>query len=271
MKKKNTIILVGAFILIIWIIVAILAPLISPYDQVKMHTLNRLEAPNKVFLLGTDEFGRDILSRLIYGARVSISIGFLSVISCALIGGSSGLLAGYCGGTIDSLIMRIMDVVMAFPAIFLAISIMAFLGPGIKNTILAIAIVYSPNFCRVTRGAVLSIRELDYIESARATGCSHLRIILRHVFPQIVAPITVEASLRLSTALLTESALSFLGLGMQPPYASWGTMISDGRSFMEISPWLTLFPGLAIISVVLAFNIIGDGLRDLLDVRLRNV
>jgi peptide/nickel transport system permease protein len=263
--------IIGLAILIGFVIAAVLAPLVSPYSPVEMHPANQLEGPNRRFLFGTDEFGRDVLSRVIYGGRVSLTIGFLSVVLCTLFGGIIGVASGYLGGVTDSVLMRIMDVILSFPAIFLAIAIMAFIGPGMINAVIAIAIVYTPRFARVTRAAVLAVRELEFVESARAVGCSHPRILIRHILPQIMAPVTVEATLRLSTALITESTLSFLGLGTQPPNASWGTMISEGRKFMELAPWLSFFPGLAIVLVVLAFNFLGDGLRDALDVRLRNV
>ncbi len=220
--------------------------------------------------MGTDEFGRDILSRLMAGATNSLRVAVLSVAISCILGTALGMIAGYGGGWLDNIIMRVMDLFFAFPAILLALSIVAALGPGWTNTILAISVVYTPIFARVTRGPVLSTKAIEFVEAARAIGARHPRILLRHILPNVTAPIIVQTSLALSWAMLTEAALSFLGLGTIPPDPSWGSMLSDSRELMELAPWMAISPGLAIMLGVLGFNLLGDGLRDALDPRLRN-
>jgi peptide/nickel transport system permease protein len=230
----------------------------------------RLLPPSSINPLGTDEFGRDVLSRVIFGARVSLQVGLISV-SIALCGGSTlGLVAGYFGGMADTIIMRLMDVIFSFPFIVLAIAIMGVLGPNLTNAMIAIGIVYLPRFARIVRGPTLAVMQEDYITACRAIGAPHVRTMVRHVLPNVLSPLIVQTALAFSTAILNEAALSFLGLGAQPPTPSWGSMLQTGRKFMVRAPWVAVFPGLAIMITVLGFNLLGDGLRDILDPRLRH-
>jgi peptide/nickel transport system permease protein len=267
--SRNRIGMVGMAIVLVCGLVAVLAPVLAPYPPEETHPNWKLYPPNEYFLFGTDEFGRDILSRIMYGAQISLEVGLISVTLALLAGGISGLVAGFFGGWSDTLIMRCMDVLFAFPAILLAIGIMAVLGTGIGNAILAIGIVYAPAFARLTRASVLSLKEMDFVQSARVLGGGDARILHRHVLPNIAAPLIVQISFSLSTAILTEAALSFLGLGTPPSVASWGSMLSASRRYVELDPWPAIFPGLAIMLLVLGFNLFGDGLRDVLDPRLR--
>jgi peptide/nickel transport system permease protein len=266
---RNHIGMAGAIIVLVCLGVAVMAPVLAPYGPEETHPNWKLYPPNEYFLFGTDEFGRDILSRIMYGAQVSLEVGFISVTLALVAGGVSGLVAGFFGGWWDAVIMRCMDVLFAFPAILLAIGIMAVLGAGIGNAILAIGIVYAPAFARLTRASVLSLKETEFVQSARVLGSGDSRILRRHVLPNIAAPLIVQISFSLSTAILTEAALSFLGLGTPPSVASWGSMLSASRRFVELDPWPAIFPGLAIMLLVLGFNLFGDGLRDVLDPRLR--
>jgi peptide/nickel transport system permease protein len=260
---------IGLALVSIYVIVAVLAGILAPYPPVEQHTKDRLQAPSGKYLLGTDEFGRDMLSRLMHGATNSLRIAILSVTVATLAGTTLGTIAGYVSGLADNVIMRIMDLFFAFPAILLALFIVAALGPGMNNTILAIAVVYTPIFARVARGPVLALKEVEYVSAARCIGASHRRILTRHILPNTIAPIIVQISLALSWAMLTEAGLSFLGLGTQPPLPSWGSMLSESRKLMEIAPWMAISPGAAIMVGVLGFNLLGDGLRDALDPRLR--
>jgi peptide/nickel transport system permease protein len=255
--------LVGAVVL-----VALLAPVLAPYDPVAQ-IAKPLLPPGAEFLAGTDEFGRDELSRLIWGARVSLYVGGLAVLIALGLGATSGVLAGYFGGWTDDVTMRVMDVLLSMPALVLAIAITAVLGPSLTNVMLAVGIVYAPTFARVARGPTLAVVRVPYIEAARAIGASNLTIIGRHVLPNVSAPILVQATVSFSTAILTEAALSFLGLGTQPPTASWGLMLSAARQYMLIDPWIAVLPGCAIAVTVLGFNLLGDGLRDVLDPQMR--
>lgn len=267
--RKNLLGILGTSIICGVILMALLASWIAPYDPTDQIG-KRLLPPGEEYLLGTDEFGRDILSRILFGARISLWVGMLSV-SIALLGGALlGLISGYYGGIVDHLIMRVMDVIFSVPAIVLAIGITGILGPNLTNAMIAIGIVYAPTFARVTRGPVLSVMQREYVEAARAVGSSSLRIIFWHVLPNIAAPLIVQTTLSLSTAILTEAALSFLGLGIQPPEPSWGTMLGTGRKYMELAPWVAVFPGVAIMLTVLGFNLLGDSLRDILDPRLKS-
>jgi len=259
----------GLLVIIITLLVAILGDVIAPYSGEQMHPLDRLQGPSVQYWLGTDEFGRDVFSRVLMGSRVSLLVAILSVAAALGLGTTLGLMAGFYGGWWDGVSMRAMDIVFAFPAILLAIAIMAVLGTSLLNLVIAIGIVYTPQFARVARAAALSVRSLEFVDAARALGLGNLRIIHRHVIPNVLAPIIVQVSLSLSLAILSESALSFLGLGTQPPTPSWGNMLSEGRQFLELAPWNAIFPGLAIMLVVLGFNLLVDGLRDLLDPRLR--
>ncbi len=260
--------MIGAVMVGCVILVAVAAPLMAP-DNPVAQIAKPLLGPGGPFPVGTDELGRDEFSRLLFGARVSLYVGVLSVVIALGLGGTSGLLAGFYGGWLDNVTMRAMDVLFALPALVLAIAITAVLGPSLTNVMLAIGIVYAPTFARVARGPTLAVAQLPYIEAARAIGASAPSIVLRHVVPNVSAPLLVQTTVSLSTAILTEAALSFLGLGTQPPIPSWGLMLSDARQYMLIDPWIAVLPGCAIAFTVLGFNLLGDGLRDLLDPRLR--
>src|SRR5438067_881490 len=266
---RNRIGLTGAIIVIACAIVAVGAPLLAPYGPEETHPNWKLFPPNEYFLFGTDEFGRDIFSRIIFGARISLEVGLISVTLAVLIGAATGLVAGFFGGWIDAITMRCMDVLFAFPAILLAIGIMAVLGTGIANAMLAIGIVYAPSFARLGRASVLSLKEMEFVQAARVLGLGELAILGRHVMPNVLGPMIVQTSFSLSTAILTEASLSFLVLGTPPSIPSWGSMLSSSRRYVELDPWPAIFPGLAIMLLVLGFNLFGDGLRDVLDPRLR--
>ncbi|HXH84801.1 MAG TPA: ABC transporter permease, partial [Candidatus Tectomicrobia bacterium] len=246
---------------------AALAPVLAPADPLAM-SARRFAAPSAEAWLGTDQFGRDLASRLLHGARVSMVVAFSAVLAAAAAGTVIGLLAGYLGGKVDHLLMRGVEVLMAFPTLLLALAVVATFGGSLGNLVLAIAIAYVPIFSRVVRGSALSVAHLDFVQAARALGAGDGRIMLREILPNILAPIIVQATFNLSTAIMIEAALSFLGLGVQPPTPSWGTMLSEARGFMELDPWLAVAPGGAITVAVLAFNLFGDGLRDILDPRL---
>ncbi|NOZ71790.1 MAG: ABC transporter permease, partial [Chloroflexi bacterium] len=225
--------------------------------------------PSRQYLMGTDIFGRDAFSRVVRGATNSLKVGIISVSLASLVGIALGTLAGYIGGNFDNILMRIMDIFFAFPAILLALAIVAALGPGMRNTIIAISIVYMPIFARVARGPTLTVKSMEFITAAHSLGARGPYILRKHILPNITAPLIVQVSLALSWAILTEAGLSFLGLGSQPPEPSWGNMLSESRTMIELAPWLAIFPGLAIMLCVLGFNLLGDGLRDVLDPRLR--
>jgi peptide/nickel transport system permease protein len=261
---------IGLALVLIYIIVALFASVLAPYSPIEQHAKDRLQEPNANYWLGTDEFGRDILSRLMHGATNSLRIAIISVAIACLVGSALGMIAGYVGGVFDNAMMRVMDLFFAFPAILLALTIVAALGPGAINTILAIAVVYTPIFARVARAPVLSLKTTEFVQAAQAIGARHPHILLRHILPNALAPIIVQITLALSWAMLTEAGLSFLGLGTIPPAPSWGSMLSESRKMMEIAPWMAIFPGLAIMLGVLGFNLLGDGLRDALDPRLRS-
>ncbi len=252
-----------------YVAAAVFAPALSPADPLRMQPQALLAPPGAGHLFGTDQFGRDMLARMLYGSRTSLLVAFASVALALAVGGIAGVLSGYYGGALDNVLMRAMDVIFAFPAVLLAIAIMAVAGTAPSTIVLAIGIVYTPQFARVARASVLETRGLEYIEAARASGAGARRILSRHVLPNISAPLIVQTSLSLSFAILTESALSFLGLGTQPPTPSWGNMLAEARRFMVTAPWTAVFPGAAIALIVLGFNLLGDGLRDLLDPRLR--
>jgi peptide/nickel transport system permease protein len=260
----------GALIITLVSLSALFAPLVAPYDPIQLAPPDRLQGPSPAHPLGTDQYGRDTLSRILYGGRTSLSVAGASVALAAVIGTILGLLAGYYRGWLDMMIMRLTDILLSFPAILLAIALLAFFGAGARNLILAIGIVYIGPFTRVARGAVLSVREELYVEASRALGSRDGRIILATVLPNAAAPLIVEVTLRLAYAILAEASLSFLGLGTQPPAPSWGQMVADGRRFLSLAPWASVAPGLAIMITVLGFNLLGDGLRDALDPRLRS-
>jgi peptide/nickel transport system permease protein len=266
---RHPLALAGAAIVALYAAMSVLAPVVAPHDPVRMMPGHALTGPSAQFPLGTDEFGRDILSRVLHGSRVSLFIATTSVGIALVLGTTVGVAAGLQGRRVDNVLMRLTDVIFAFPAILLALFVVAILGPEARHVVLAIGLVYAPQFARVARAAVLATRHLEYVEAARALGASGLRVVARHILPNISAPVIVQVSVTLSLAILTESALSFLGLGTQPPAPSWGSMLSTARRFMELAPWVAIFPGAAIMIVVLGFNLLGDGLRDLLDPRLR--
>ena len=260
--------LLGLFLVLGFVVMAIAAPLLAPYDPTAQPG-GQLEPPNATYLLGTDEFGRDILSRIIYGARVSLQVGIISVGIALLIGGSMGLVSGYYRGMTDAVIGRAVDIMFAFPTIILIIAISGVLGPSLTTAMIAIGIVYAPIFARIVRGPTLAVMQQQYVEAANAIGAGRVRVMTRYVLPNIAAPIIVQATLAFSTAILAEATLSFLGLGTQPPDASWGIMLGTGRRFMELAPWVAVYPGIAIALAVLGWNLLGDALRDALDPQLR--
>jgi peptide/nickel transport system permease protein len=262
----------GLIIIVAYLTVALMGALeITPYPPTEQHRIDRLQAPNSTYYLGTDMFGRDMVSRLIKGASNSLYVAFLSVAISSTLGTAIGTISAYVGGRFDNYMMRLMDVFFAFPAILLALLVVVILGRGLNKTIIAIAVVYTPIFARVARGPVLSVKEMDFITSARCVGMRDHRIVLQHILPNTLAPLIVQVSLALSWSLLTEAGLSFLGLGIQPPEPSWGVMLSDSQGISEIAPWLMIYPGLAIMLGVLGFNLLGDGLRDVLDPRLKRL
>ncbi len=266
---RHGLVLTGGSIVLLLGIVAAFGQALAPYDPLAMDFTARFAPPSSAHWFGTDDFGRDLLSRVLYGARVSVQVAFIAVGISASAGVTLGVTAGYLGGWVDELIMRVMDVIFAFPAVLLAITVMAILGRGVENAMIAIAIVYAPIFARVTRGAVIAVRDREFVTAARALGQGHGRIMWRHVLPNALGPIIVQTSLSLAFAILAEAALSFFGLGTQPPDPSWGRMLAEGRGFLGQAPWMGIFPGLAIMVSVLGFNLLGDGLRDVLDPRWR--
>ena len=260
----------GAIVVLTFVVAALLAPVLAPFDPVKGRLGNRLLAPNTVHWLGTDELGRDVLSCVLYGARITAQIQVAAVGLALGVGAALGLLAGYVGRWVDQLIMRVMDILMAFPGIFLALGIIAALGTGLGNVIIAAGIFLVPQFARVVRASVLTLKDMEFVQAARALGQHDTAIVFRYLLPNSLAPIIVQTSLRMATVLLTASGLSFLGLGVQPPSPEWGAMLSNARSYMITAPHVAMIPGLAIAVVVLGFNLLGDGLRDSLDPRLRD-
>jgi len=266
---RNKLILSGLIIFLIMIVQALGANWISPYDPFKQNYRETLQGPGWKHPFGTDRFGRDILSREIYGARISLRVAVISIFAAMVVGGMFGLAAGYFGGWIDLLISRSMDVFFSFPAMFLAIALAAMMGNGEGNATLAIAIVYMPLFARIIRGSVLAEREQEYVTASVALGASTVKIIFSDILPNVISPTVVQAAICMSYAILIEAALSYLGLGIQPPTPSWGTMLNEGRTYLEIAPWISIFPGLAIMLAVLAFNLMSDGFRDALDPRSR--
>jgi peptide/nickel transport system permease protein len=267
---RNRIGFIGFVLCVLVLGSAALAPYLATHDPYRQSIRERLQGPSERHLLGTDNFGRDLYSRILYGYRTSVATAVGAVTLATLVGGLAGLAAAYAGGWTDRLIMRLMDVLLAFPIILLAIAVLAVLGPGSVNTGLAIGIVYTPIFARLARGPALTVLSWDYVSAARALGARAPRIVLRHVLPNIAAPLMVQVTLSLSTAILVEASLSFLGLGTQPPIPSLGLMLADSRDYLLLSPWTSVFSGLAILLASFGFNLFGDGLRDLLDPALRN-
>lgn len=266
---RNRIAVAGLIVVIFITIVAVFAPLIAPHDPLIQSTRNRLEPPSSEYLLGRDDFGRDILSRTIYGARVSLMVGVISVLIGGISGTILGVIAGYKGGRIENIIMRVVDTLLAFPDLITGLLVLAVLGAGLDKLILAIGIVISPRFARLAHGPTLALREKDFVNAARSIGVSDWRMIGKHIIPNIMGEMLVMASLWTATAIRIEANLSFIGLGVSPPTPTWGQMIRDGTVYLTGSPWFSLFPGIAVLVTVLAFNLLGDGLRDVLDPKLQ--
>jgi peptide/nickel transport system permease protein len=264
--RANPLMVLGIAIVVIWVVVAVLAPLLAPYGPLQQDIIHRLEGPEANHLLGTDDLGRDVLSRILYGARISLPIGAILVVSAGIFGTLLGTIAGYAGGALDETLMRVTDLIFAFPTIILAMAVAAALGPSLEHSILAILVVWWPSYARLARSMVLSVGQEEYVTAARAVGLGRTRLVLSHILRNAIGPIIVLATLDLGNAILTFSGLSFLGLGATPPSPEWGSMVSTGAQEMD-QWWLGIFPGLAIWTVVLAFNVLGDGLRDALDPR----
>ena len=260
---------IGAIVILLFILMAIFAPLLAPFDPIEI-SRNRRDAPSSTHWFGTDELGRDVLSRVIYGARISLRVGLIAVGIGLVVGSAMGLIAAYFGGWLDTVIMRIMDVLLAFPGILLAIAIIAVLGPSLNNVMIAIGIELIPIYTRTARASTLSVKELEYVVGAKSIGSRSGRILVKHILPNIVAPLIVLATIGVAGSILTAAGLSYLGLGAQPPTAEWGAMLSSARSFLRDAWWMATFPGLAIVLVVLSLNLFGDGLRDILDPRSKN-
>ncbi|MFC5971126.1 ABC transporter permease [Halomarina salina] len=269
--RHNTKAMLGLVVVLTLVLVAALAPVIAPYSISETNVADRSEAPSADHLFGTDDLGRDIFSRIVMGSRISLYVGFGSIVGALLVGTTIGVVAGYSGGLVDEGLMRVMDAAMAFPPILLALTVMVVLGPNLNNVVLALAFVYTPYIARVGRSAALSERNEEYVESAVARGETDSYIVFREVLPNCLAPLLVQASINIAFAMLAEASLSFLGLGAQPPKPSWGLMINNGRGFMQTAPWMIIFPGFAIAFAVIGFNMLGDGLRDVLDPKVDTV
>ena len=267
--RRNRGAIIGGGVLVFLVVVAITAPVIAPYDPIEMAAQDMLMPPGREHLFGTDNFGRDLFSRVIHGTRISLTVGFLSVGIGAVTGMVLGLLSGYSGGLADTLIMRVMDALLAFPGILLSLLIMVVLGSDLKNVMIAVGISSVPRYTRVVRASVLTAKETLYVEAARAIGCSSMVIMFRHILPNVFAPVVVLSTLGIAGAILLSAGLSYLGLGAQPPTPEWGLLLNSGRDYLAIAWWITTFPGIAIMVTVLAINMLGDGLRDALDPRLK--
>jgi ABC-type dipeptide/oligopeptide/nickel transport system permease subunit len=266
--RRNHLALVGLVLVVVLVVTAALAPWLAPYDPARQSLIDKRARPGGKFILGADEFGRDILSRVIFGSRVALLVGLLSVLIAVLGGLLLGTVAGFAGGWVDAGLMRVVEILLAFPYLLLAIAIVAMLGPGALDTTIAVGIWGVPAVTRIVRGSVLALRETEYVGAARALGATALAVLRRHVLPNVVPGLVVYATLFMANAILLEAALSFLGLGVQPPTASWGLMVSTGRDVLLVAPHVATVPGVAILLAVLAFNLVGDGLRDALDPRL---
>jgi peptide/nickel transport system permease protein len=262
-QKPNAV--AGGVVVLGTLLVAVFAPLIAPYSPTETFSQGTLQPPSLKFPFGTDEIGRDVFSRVVYGTRISVQVGIIAVSIALVVGTTIGLVVGYFGGFVDNAIMRLMDIMLAFPEILLAIAIVAILGPSLNNTMVAIGIAVIPVYARTVRSSVLSVVGQDYIEAARATGVSDLRIITRHVLPNVLSPIIVLSTVNVGTAILIAAGLSYVGLGAQPPTPEWGSMLSAARAYLSAAWWMSVFPGLAISLVVLAFNLLGDAVRDVAD------
>ncbi|MBM6997330.1 ABC transporter permease [Paenibacillus sp. DXFW5] len=268
--RKNKIAMVGLIMIGFFILIALLAPVIAPYEYDTQALRDRLKAPSSAHWFGTDDLGRDLFTRVLYGARISLWVGTFSVVGSIILGTLFGILAGFYGKWIDMVISRLFDILLAFPSILLAIAIVAILGPSLQNALLAIAIVNIPTYGRLVRAKVLSLKNEEYITAARAIGMKNSAILLRHILPNSLTPIIVQGTLGIATAIIEAAALGFLGLGAQPPTPEWGKMLSDSRQFIATAPWTVVFPGVSIMLTVLAFNLMGDGLRDALDPRMKS-
>lgn len=268
--RKNKTAMLGLCIIVFFVLIALLAPLIAPYGYKDQELVNRLKAPSSAHWFGTDDLGRDLFTRVLYGARISLWVGFFSVIGSIVVGTFLGVLAGFYGKWVDMIISRMFDILLAFPSILLAIAIVAILGPSLQNALYAIAIVNIPTYGRLVRAKVLSLKSEEYITAARAIGMKNSRILFSHILPNSLTPIIVQGTLGIATAIIEAAALGFLGLGAQPPDPEWGKMLSDSRQFIQKAPWTVWFPGLSIMLTVLGFNLMGDGLRDILDPRMKN-
>jgi peptide/nickel transport system permease protein len=266
--RKNRLATAGLVVIFVLALIALFAPWIAPQDPALQNLLERLQGPSAKHWLGTDDLGRDVLARLLYGTRISLSVGFVAVGISVLLGTTLGLLAGFLGGKTDIVIMRLVDVMLSIPTIFLILAVLAFLGPNIYNVMAIIGLTSWPGLTRLVRGECLSVREREYMQAAQIAGLSTPRLLFVHLLPNVVGPILVSATLGVGGAVLTESALSFLGLGVQPPSASWGNILAVGRDYLHIAWWLSLFPTLSILVTVLAFNLLGEGLRDVVDPRM---
>jgi peptide/nickel transport system permease protein len=267
--RQQRLAMAGAGIVGFFLVIAVIGPLVAPYDPLKQAVRQRLTPSSRAHWLGQDEFGRDILSRLLYGARISLEVGVISVVLAGVCGILIGLVAGYWGGWLDTTLTLAMDVLNVFPSLLLAIALVAVLGSSLRNVFIAISVTSIPAFMRITRGAVLGVRQMPYIEAATSVGIPTPRILFRHVFPNSTPPLIVHASLTFAYAVLAEASLAYLGLGNKPPSPSWGSMLNSAYGFLETAPWVSIFPGVAIMLTVLGFNLLGDGLRDALDPRLR--
>lgn len=268
--RKNKAAMVGGFLIFIFIIVAIIGPYLTSHSPYTTDISNKLAPPSSEHWFGTDHHGRDIFTRVIHGMKITLTVGFFSVILGATVGIVLGIISGYYGGKVDTVIMRCMDVLLAFPGILLALAIVSVLGGSLKNLVIAVAISSVPVFARIVRGSTLETKKLEYIDAIRALGATDFRIIFKHILPNVSSPIIVQATLNIATAVLSASGLSFLGLGAQPPTPEWGAMLSDGRNYLFNAPHVAFYPGVMIVIVVLAFNILGDGLRDALDPKTKN-
>jgi len=271
--NKNHVAFVGLLIILFYVFIAIMGIFWTPFDPLEMNFKEMLQPPcfKTRHFMGTDQFGRDTLSRIIYGSRISLSVSFSATLIAATFGILMGIWAGFLGGIYDNIIMRINDIIFSFPPLLLAIFIMGVLGENTYNVIIAIGIVYIPQFARISRAAILAIKNLEFVDAALAIGGTRNRILFKHLLPNIIPSLIVQISLCLSLGILLESSLSFLGLGVQPPFPSWGSMLGDARRFIIIAPWSSIFPGITIFLIVIGFNLLGDGLRDILDPRLKNV
>lgn len=267
--RSNRGAIAGGIVFVLIILIAVFAPVLSPFDPDKLNARNSLRPPGSEFWFGTDQFGRDILSRTIHGARISVMMGLVAVAISVTGGSILGLLAGYYGGIVDTLVSRLVDVMLSFPGILLALVIVAILGPNLSSAMIAIGISAMPLYIRVVRGSVLAIGSTEYVEAARVIGGNDARILVSHLLPNVLSPIIVLASLGIPSAIISGAALSFLGLGVTPPTSDWGAMLANGRSYLSSAWWLSTFPGIAIATIVLAINLLGDGLRDALDPRIR--